>query len=105
VSQHRDPEKYRRLSEPFASTDEANENFAQFFEELGTLREKYRMADVYVIVKASAYTPDGMGEFMTNCSYGSSLERLPLTAYAYGAEKQRFEESIAALVKKSGTSR
>lgn len=53
------PALYRKLSEPFASSEAVNEAFVAFIEELRALREKHKLADVHVIVSGNMLARDG----------------------------------------------
>jgi hypothetical protein len=94
-----DPENYYQMSEPFESSQQADEALSNFFKELGELRKKHKMRDVFVVVFDSTKYEDGIiGEFMTTHQYGSSLNGLPMTAYAYGQEQATHKERINKLL-------
>lgn len=96
-----DPENYYKMSEPLENVEKANEAMEAFFEELSELRKKYKLRDVYVVVNGSVKYENGdAGEFMVTSNFGSVLNALAMTAYAYGVEKSEHEERISKLLSK-----
>lgn len=94
-----DPEKYARMSVPFASQAEADAAVAEFNAGVRALREKCRIADVYVIVSATIQKPAGQpSSFLSTFNCGSSEKRLPMTAAAFGFEKSNHDKMIEDLV-------
>ena len=91
-----DPALYRRMSEPFASIEEANEHVIPFFQELAELRKKYRIKDVSVVVECNVLDPDGKEEGSSGASLhlGHALNKLHMLAREYGAERERFTAAL-----------
>lgn len=92
------PERYRRLSEPFANRDIANESLEAFFKELGELREKHRIADVLVVVCVNVRYGETEGAAMCHASFGDPLKPESMAAYAYGCEKAASEAMVNKLL-------
>lgn len=79
-----DPKNYREMSKPFNSRVAANEALEAFGNEVQALREKYKVANILLIIKDSYEDEiDGPGEFMTMLSWGSQLEMEVMAAYGY----------------------
>ncbi len=91
-----DPERYRKISEPFESVDAGNEAIQGFFKELGELRIKYKIPDLYIVLKATALTSDDEeGSFTTSMHYGNTLESEGMLAWALGRVQAERVERIA----------
>ncbi len=98
-TQTNDPDNYNKLSIPFESVDLANEALSNFHKELSDLRKKHKIPDVLVVTKGSVRHADGeIGDFMQHSSYGSSLNQLPMAAYAYGQTKADHDVIISKLI-------
>lgn len=99
----KNPARYRDLSKPFENYDVANKALSAFYDELSELRQKHKIANVYVILKVNAVGEDGEeGEALSSMHMGSGLEAESLCAWAYGREQSRREQAIAALLKDGG---
>ena len=48
---HQDPENYRKMSEPFSTSTEANEAIEKFFNAVELARNLCHIADVHVIAR------------------------------------------------------
>jgi hypothetical protein len=97
------PQLYRELSEPFETMDEANSAVQEFFREVGELRKKYGLPNVYFIVSASSKDAAGEeGQFIVNMMYGDESMAESLVAYSLGFEAAERQERIAGLLKKGG---
>lgn len=93
------PDLYREMSQPFANADEAEKALTGFFEELGELRKKHRIANAYTIIAVMVVGSDGEeGEVVTSGMYGDSLRAESLTAWAFGHESAQRQEKIAKLI-------
>lgn len=96
-----DPENYYKMSEPFESTDIANDAIGKFMEELSELRKKHNIRDVYVIIYDTAKLKEGdVGEFITTGNFGNQMNCLPMAAYAYGQEQSEHKERISKMISK-----
>ena len=92
-----DPGRYRRLQEPFENAEALDVAIEGLHRELGALREKYKIPDIYIVFSANAMTSDGAeGQFMSTLQFGSGERGEALAAYAYGLESARRQERIAA---------
>lgn len=92
-----DPENYRKMSEPFTTSEEANEALNKFFDLVEDARRQCRIMDVHVIVKMNIV--DGAG--MTAAHYGNSLEAAPMCAWALGQSQADFESILRGYIKAS----
>ncbi len=102
----RNPGGYRALSEPFENFAAANEAINDFFKDVRDLRAKHRLADVYIILRGSALGEDGdEGDWIISQHHGSSLNCESMTAWAFGQEATRRQESIAKVVAAGGITR
>lgn len=81
-----DPENYRKMSEPFASADEANAALKEFMAGVRELRKKHRIADVLTVVAVNAKYESGEGRAITHGFNGNSQNAEGMAAYAYGQE-------------------
>jgi len=70
-----DPERYARLSEPFDSISDADAATKAFFQELGVLREKYKIPDVLVSAIVTAYDKGVPEQRMMTMQYGNTALR------------------------------
>lgn len=92
-----DPVNYRRVSEPFATVEEANKALSEFLEAVEEARNRLRIMDVHVIVKINVV--DGAG--MTDAHFGNSLECAPMCAWALGQAQAEFENTLRGYLKAS----
>lgn len=78
------PERYRKLSKPFASVDDKDEALHDFYEMVKSAREKCELPDVVVLVKYNYKHEDG-GEAvsMSSFQYGNEVEALNMLGYGY----------------------
>lgn len=67
------PELYRRMSEPFASTKEADEASRAFLSEVHALRIRYRIADVTVGISMPAMVDGKVQRLMGGLAIGNSM--------------------------------
>lgn len=94
------PELFRKMSEPFESVEEANKAIVAFFEEVGELRKKHGLENVYFIISGTWKTEEGEGQFIVPQMYGNPLMAESLTAFAYGREQCERQERIGELLAK-----
>jgi hypothetical protein len=92
------PGLYRRLSEPFADADAANEAIQAFFVEVEALREKHRIPDVLVLVEANMMTDGVETRGGARLFRGDKAHALPMLARSYGEERQQHENDMALLI-------
>lgn len=92
-----DEANYRELCEPFLTVGDADLAVSGFFAELQELRKKWRLADVYSIIRVAVADADG-GIAMTTTHLGDSMFAESMTAWAFGQEQARRQEAIARLV-------
>lgn len=115
-----DPAHYRKLCEPFASTEAAGEAVDAFFKEVRALRDKHKIPDVYVMLEVTCLVPDPAtpspadrkplspgGESgpipvlemrASACSQmGDNLRTLSMLANFLGQERRNLDEAIKEL--------
>lgn len=100
------PGLYREMAVPFPSEAAANGAMARFFEEVGELRKKHKITDVYFVVGGSVATDDPEypeSQFMAPMMYGNQLNAEPLLAYALGFEQRKRQERIGTLLSQGVT--
>lgn len=95
------PERYARLSVP-VDRDTANENLEKFHKELGELREKYAIPDLFIVARANVKYEDKVGEYITSFHYGDPLKAEALAAFGFGEAKQEHREIINRLIASAG---
>jgi len=92
------PERYKRLSEPFESPEAVNEAYAGFFRELGELREKYKIPDVLAVVEANVVAPNGsVMKAVTTFQWGDMSRRGTLVLYLYRQESEVIQKLMEGL--------
>lgn len=98
----KDPENYRRMSEPFEGPEAANKALKDFFTELGDLRKKHRIADCLTVVSINVKYEDGEeGSAMLRFSFGDPLKPVSLAAWLYGREQADHREMINKMLKQA----
>lgn len=83
----RSPETYATLSEPFESHEAINEAWFAFQKELYELRKKHRVRDLTLVLGGSFIQDGEPAEARVSMHFGSSLNKLPALAFAYGEAK------------------
>jgi len=94
-----DPKLYRELNvpRPASEVEAAAEGFQN---ELRELRAKYKLPDVYCIVRAVVLNDDGTeGDTMMRFQNGGSLWIVPMTAWAFGFEQSQQKALVSRLSK------
>ncbi len=93
------PDNYRELSKPFATEAEADAAVEGFWKELYELRNKYKIPDIYLILRMGVVGADGVeGMCHSTMQAGSPSYAESMTAWAFGCEQAKREEIIAKLV-------
>lgn len=100
----KNPKLYRELSEPFASPEAANDAINAFLEDLGAIREKHRILNVLCVVSGTMIERGEETEYMTSLSYGDSLRRPLMAAWAYGSEKSDADTIMRRIIADAGKS-
>jgi len=94
-----DMARYRKASEPHKSPEEAQTALDAFCKEVGELRVKYQVRDLYAICSASLLEEDGSeSAASTTFGFGTQSMWLPMIAAAYGIEKQKNDAMIRTLL-------
>lgn len=93
-----DPQTYRECSEPFATTEEADDAVEAFWAEMTELRKRHKLANVYVVICDSVNDE----RFMVLAHCGDELMRESMAAYALGTESARRQSNIAKLIRDGG---
>lgn len=90
-----DESNYWDLCKPFESTEALEDAVRGFWEEFYELRNKYRLTDVHVTVRASV---KDAGDVMTTLHAGSEMYVEAMTAWALGRAQGDRQEIIAKMV-------
>lgn len=94
-----DPKLYLEMCQPHESADEAGKQIKAFFEEIGELRKRYRIADVHIIAQTNCLVPSGaMGIAGLSMHYGDSANGLTMTAREYARERQAHRAMLDRLL-------
>ena len=101
MTTHNDPANYRRLSEPFASPDDAEKALDQFLDELMELRNKHRIRDMAYVLSVPVAYPAGEADCIITGHFGSSAQRLPLMAYGHAEAVAEHENQLAEIQAKA----
>lgn len=91
------PTLYHDLLRPFESKGELDKASRQFLEELGTLREKYRLPDVVVLAQAEAMVGGKPAEFYVSIHFGNGANKIPMLAQALGRARGDLDAHVARL--------
>lgn len=101
-----DPATYRKLSEPFATAEEANDALQKFWEGVYELRKQCRIADVYMVVGFNVAAEDGEeGRMMGILHAGDEMIREAMSAYAFGREQADRQSRTARLIGKNAVTK
>lgn len=94
-----DPANFRKMSEPFATSADADKAVDAFQAGLKKLRDECRIAEVFCIIEVPYLLPDG-GEAsaMARLHHGYQLKAPVLAAYGYGIETASHDAMIARLI-------
>lgn len=111
--EHHNPALYRKLSEPYASPEEADRALSAFWDEVYALREKYKIPDLYMILMFSVKqidnripgdlglvneTDEAEGTMMARLSAGNPMNTEAMTGWAFGQEQAGRQERISGVV-------
>lgn len=96
------PKRYRAMSEPFPSSDAAEEAIKGFFEEAELLRVKHRLRDVYIIIGGTVMYGDDEGGFITSGMIGDTGNAESMAAWALGHESAARQTRIAKILGSHG---
>lgn len=97
---HNDPENYRKMSEPFADIDKANEAIDKFFDMVEKARNECRISDAHVIVQFGVIGKEGKeGTAITAAHFGFSMNAARMCAWSLGQEQAAQENIIREFVK------
>lgn len=88
-----DAANYHEMSKPFSSHDEANAAVDGFWEEFYALRNKYRLADVHVIISVNVED----GACFLSMHAGSSTQAERMTAWAFGKASAERQQQVSQL--------
>lgn len=93
------PKNYHKMSQPHETPISANEALEKFYEKVEEARNEFKISDVLIVTKDSAYYPDGeVGHFMIHAQYGNQLNGVAMAAYAYGQLQAEQRELLNKLV-------
>lgn len=87
-----DPEKYKRLSEPFESEEQATLVSNAFLVAVGKLREQYKIPDLIISFRATLKKDDSVYAFHSSAGWGNQLLQAKLA-------RQSADQEFAHLVR------
>jgi hypothetical protein len=90
---------YRKMSEPHASPDDANQALKKFYKIVEEARKECRIMDVHVIVKMNITHENSEGCAMASAHYGNTLEGAPMCAWGLGQEQADFKAALREYTK------
>lgn len=95
-----DPANYRRVSEPFASQEEAQKAIDTFLDdEVAELRNKHRIKDVHICIEVHAITESGEVGMGMAAHLGDPSKALQMVASEFGLQKKMWDDSIGVAVR------
>lgn len=97
MSKIKDPALYRKMAEPFDSETTVRAAFDAFADEVRTLREKYRLRDVVVIVSVAVRQGEEEHDLILQTSNGASDNVLPMLAASYASERDEAKRRLRRL--------
>ena len=84
-----DGANYRKMLEPFESTEKANDAMASFFNDLYELRNKHKIPDVHVVVQIGYVIEDDESSAFAAMHIGDEINAEKMTAYAFSQAQVR----------------
>ena len=95
----KDPMLYRRLSEPHASLVDLDTALDGFSNELRVIREKYKIADVVVVILSNAMDGAEEKQIATMGHHGDPSRTEMMLAWALGQERRQREKILRELAR------
>ena len=99
MKSHNDFGNYRKMSEPFASSEEATAALETFFDLVGKARNQCHIADAHVIVEINVMNEEKEGTGISSAHFGNSLIAAGMCAWSLGQEQANHENAIRELMK------
>jgi hypothetical protein len=96
-----DPVLYAKMSEPFATEEEAGAAFKAFSRDFRKLRAKHRIANAIAVCAVNVQVGDAATSLATVMQNGASSETKYLLAWALGATERREATKLEA-IRRSG---
>lgn len=94
-----DQKLYRELGVPFATVEEANDEFKQFQDELYVLRRRHRVRDLVFIAQLAVIYEDGTeGSPLVAGMYGDEMRAEGMAAFALGRFSAERQERVAQMI-------
>lgn len=95
-----DPARYRKLSEPYASKEAGQAAIVAFFKDLGEIRVKHKIPDLYLVIRATVLTEDQEeGTVTTSIHFGNELEAEGMLAWALGRVQSERQDRTAKMLR------
>lgn len=93
-----DPKNYEKMSAPHESPEAAQVAMDGFFDAVRRARQKYRIADVLVVLATNAKGADGQTQSLaTYGQYGNSAASVPLALHVVSQERLRAAAPLLAI--------
>lgn len=77
-----DPDLYRRMSEPYASNEEAHAAMLAFLDDVSEARERHRISNVITVAVTNVNTDDGVKQNMSIQHRGAADLEIPILCEA-----------------------
>jgi hypothetical protein len=92
--------RYRKLSEPHATSAEAEEALQKFFNVVESAREEYRIPDLVVALSVNCMDDTGTEvKMFTDFEFGNEADWAEMAARAYGVLKERWTAKLMRAMK------
>jgi hypothetical protein len=90
---------YYEMSKPHEDAQALNKAFTEFFDDLKTIRERHKIADVLIVIGDTFKKDDNDIQAATSViRYGDESHGLPMAAYALGKMKFELKEKINEMI-------
>lgn len=99
----KDSANYRKLSEPMATSQEADAALEAFWEELYELRNKHRITDVSIVFRVNYLADDGQEASVTSTAhYGDVNNHEAMMAFGLGQAAAERQERVGKMIEMAG---
>ena len=99
------PANYQEMSQPFPDLDAANVAINGFWDDFYALRNKYRLADVHVVIRVPVACTEGdhAPHAMITMHAGDSMHAESMCAYAFGQASAERQAAILSVIANAGS--
>ena len=89
---------YRKMSEPFENSEDANKALKQFYDGVEILRNELHLTDVHVLAEIRIMNNNEEGVAISSAHFGDSLKGAAMCAWGLGQEQANFEDMLHKFV-------